>query len=122
VVVGTIGELSIWYKVAHIAFIGNSLDYKSIKTGKNPFEAVQENCVVIHGPKMLEPGYNSLLEEGVSEEVFNRYDISNAVIKYSLLGQRRAKVLAGRNLLDKNKKLVDDFITIIKSISRKRER
>ena len=56
-VVNRIGELGLWYKLAFISFIGNSLNFKEIKTGKNPFEALQANSIVIHGPKMNEPGY-----------------------------------------------------------------
>ena len=49
--VSTVGEMGSFYNQADIAFIGNSLDFARIKTGKNPFEAIQEECVVIHGPK-----------------------------------------------------------------------
>ena len=37
IVVGRVGELGLWYKLAFISFIGNSLDFKKIKTGKNPY-------------------------------------------------------------------------------------
>ena len=79
IVVGRVGELGLWYKLAFISFIGNSLDFKKIKTGKNPYEAVQAKSVVIHGPKMQEPGYEKLSALGISDIVLDRYDISKAI-------------------------------------------
>ena len=35
-VVNRIGELGLWYKMAFISFVGNSLNFREIKTGKNP--------------------------------------------------------------------------------------
>ena len=80
--VSTVGEMGSFYNQADIAFIGNSLDFKRIKTGKNPFEAIQEKCVVIHGPKMLEPTYAEISKLGISEVVFNKDDISEALLRY----------------------------------------
>ena len=60
--VATVGEMGSFYNQSDVAFIGNSLDFERIKTGKNPFEAIQEKCVVIHGPKMLEPSYSIISE------------------------------------------------------------
>ena len=68
-VVGRVGELGLWYKLSFISFIGNSLNYEKIKTGKNPYEALQARSVVIHGPRMLEPGYEKLSDLGISDVV-----------------------------------------------------
>ena len=113
IVVGRVGELGLWYKLAFISFIGNSLDFKKIKTGKNPYEAVQAKSVVIHGPKMQEPGYEKLSALGISDIVLDRYDISKAIKKYSDLNIRLIKIKSGNDLLIKNKgivKLVTDDV------------
>ncbi len=120
-IVATIGELGTWYKLASIAFIGNSLDLKSIKTGKNPFEAVQSGCFVIHGPKMLEPGFSALKELGVAEEVSNKFEISGALVKYAFPEIRRPKIIQGKKLILKNKKIIYQFIDELKLIDKKRE-
>ena len=59
-VVGRVGELGLWYKLSFVSFIGNSLNYEKIKTGKNPYEALQAKSVIIHGPRYLEHGYEKL--------------------------------------------------------------
>ncbi len=120
-IVATIGELGTWYKLASIAFIGNSLDLKSIKTGKNPFEAVQSGCFVIHGPKMLEPGFSILKELGVAEEVSNKFEISGALVKYASPEIRKSKIIHGKKLILNNKKLIYQFIDELKLIYKKRE-
>ncbi len=121
-IVATVGELTLWYRVADIAFIGNSLNYKSIKTGKNPFEAVQAGCLVIHGPKMLEPGYSKLFEEGISEIVSDRSEICQALIKYSSLKNRKIKLKKGKNFIYGNRALVENFVSSLKEIYNKKGR
>ena len=59
-----------------VYFVIDSLNLKGIKEGKNPFEALQASSI-IHGPKMLEPGYDKLSSIGISDVVENGYDISS---------------------------------------------
>ncbi len=120
IVVGRVGELGLWYKLSFISFIGNSLDYKEIKTGKNPYEALQAKTTVIHGPKMLEPGYEKLVSLGISDVVFDRYDICEALIKYSNSGNRIQKIIRGSDLLAHNKGMVKLIIEDLNSIYKKR--
>ena len=117
-IVATVGELGTWYELASIAFIGNSLDFKSIKTGKNPFEAVQSGCLVIHGPKMLEPGFGTLKDLEIAEEVSDRYEISEALAKYASPEKRKAKVTIGKKLISQNKQLIYKFINDLKTIKK----
>ena len=112
-IVARVGELGLWYKLAFISFIGNSLNYKEIKTGKNPFEALQAETIVIHGPKMLEPGYQNLSSLGITDTVHDRYDISNAIIQYSKPESREEKIKNGARLILKNKQVT---LNLIKSI------
>ena len=119
-VVNRIGELGLWYKLAFISFIGNSLSFKQIKTGKNPFEALQANSVVIHGPKMIEPGYEKPASLGISDIVENRNDIANAVIKYSVANRRKEKIKRGQDLIKANKAITQNLIAYISDIYTKK--
>jgi 3-deoxy-D-manno-octulosonic-acid transferase len=119
-VVNRIGELGLWYKLAFISFIGNSLCFKKIKTGKNPFEALQANSIVIHGPKMIEPGYDKPASLGISDIVENRNDIANAVIKYSVANRRKEKIKRGQDLIKANKAITQNLIAHISDIYTKK--
>ena len=103
-------EAGLWYKMAFISFIGNSLNFKGIKEGKNPFEALQASSIVIHGPKMLEPGYDKLSSIGISDIVENRYDISSAVIKYSVAKRREKRIKRGLDYIKSNKLVAHKLI------------
>jgi 3-deoxy-D-manno-octulosonic-acid transferase len=47
----TIGEMGLWYRLAPVAYTGNSLRVEGTPlTGKNPFEAVALGVMVLHGP------------------------------------------------------------------------
>jgi 3-deoxy-D-manno-octulosonic-acid transferase len=120
-VVNRIGELGLWYKLAFISFIGNSLNFKDIKTGKNPFEALQANSIVIHGPKMSEPGYEKPALLGISEVVENRNDISSAVVEYSVANRRKEKIKRGQDLIQGNKAITQKLIAYISEIYKTRD-
>ncbi len=117
--VSTVGELGVFYDIADIAFVGNSLDYKKIKTGKNPFEAIQRNCVVMHGPKMLEPSYSLPSKEGITEIVQNRFDISECLQKYYSVEQRGPKIKLGADFIRRNQTIIEDFIFEISKLIEK---
>ena len=109
-VIGRVGELGLWYKLSFVSFIGNSLNYEKIKTGKNPYEALQAKSIVIHGPKMLEPGYERLSDIGVSDTVNDRVDISRALVKYSVTSIRKPKIATGTKLIRLNTKIVHNLV------------
>lgn len=48
----TLGELGLFYRLADIVFIGNSLDVVHKGGGHNPFEAARLNCTIATGPKI----------------------------------------------------------------------
>ncbi len=121
VVINRVGELGLWYKLAFISFIGNSFNFKEIKEGKNPFEALQASSIVIHGPKMLEPGYGKLSSMGISDIVENRYDLSSAVVRYSVASRREEKIKRGLDYIKRNKVVVHKLIRYILKIYDKRE-
>ena len=110
-----------WYKLAFISFIGNSLNFKEIKEGKNPFEALQASSVVIHGPKMLEPGYEKLSSLGISDVVVNRYEIFSALVKYSSANHREKKIKRGLDYIKQNSVVVQKLIKYILEIYKKKK-
>ena len=114
-VIGRVGEIGLWYSLSFVSFIGNSLNYEKIKTGKNPYEALQAKSVVIHGPKMLEPGYKKLSELGIADTVHDKFDISRALVKYSLASASEPKIRAGEKLMYENNKIVHNLIDDIGS-------
>ena len=117
--VSTVGEMGSFYNQSDIAFIGNSLDFERIKTGKNPFEAIQEKCVVIHGPKMLEPSYAEISKLGISDVVFNKDDISEALLRYVSNKERQIKITEGLRFLEGNKKTIDYFLIKLSKLNKK---
>ena len=119
-VVGRVGELGLWYKLSFISFIGNSLNYEKIKTGKNPYEALQARSIVIHGPRMLEPGYEKLSELGVADTVHDRVDIFRALLKYSVTSIRKPKITAGLKLIRVNTKIVHKLVGDIHNTYKKK--
>lgn len=108
--VSTVGEMGSLYNQSDIAFIGNSLDFERIKTGKNPFEAIQEKCVVIHGPKMLEPSYSEIYKHGISDIVSNKDDILKSLMRYSSKKSRELKVKRGLDFIYNNRAIIDNFL------------
>ncbi len=119
-VIGRIGELGLWYKLSFISFIGHSLNYERIKTGKNPYEALQAKSVVIHGPKMLEPGYEKLAELGIADTVNDRFDIYQALVKYSVSSRREPKIRAGTKLISLNTRIVHKLVNDVYFIDKKK--
>ena len=99
----------------------NYINFKEIKTGKNPFEALQANSIVIHGPKMNEPGYEKPASLGISDIVENRNDISRAVVKYSVADRRKEKIKRGQDLIQGNKAITQNLIAYISEIYKTRE-
>ena len=70
---------------------------------------------------MLEPGYEALLDLGISDLVNNRLDISKAVLKYSRRSIREPKLRKGIDFLQRNKPIVDKMVNNIYIHQKKRE-
>ena len=81
---------------------------------------MQAKSVVIHGPKMLEPGYGKLSELGIADTINDRLDIHQALVKYSVSSEREPKIRAGINLINLNNKIVHKLVSDIYSIGKKK--
>jgi len=72
-------ELGLWYRVASVAFIGNSLHLTG--TGQNPSEAAALGSAIIHGPQVghFADSYYRLAQVGAAIEVTNAGSLAEAV-------------------------------------------
>ena len=70
------GELGIWYRVCSIAFIGGTFDETQ---GHNPWEAINLNRRVLHGPNInnFKLDYAQLDTVGLSHLIFNSDGLAN---------------------------------------------
>jgi 3-deoxy-D-manno-octulosonic-acid transferase len=76
----TEGELGLWYRLAPMTFVGQTLTY-SAGAGPSPFDAAALGSVVLHGPA-LEPyqdAFNRLARAGASRLVTHSGELSQAV-------------------------------------------
>ena len=73
------GELGLWYRVASVSFIGNSLHPEG--TGQNPNEAAALGSAIIHGPHVgnFADSYYTLLQADAVIEVTNAASLAEAV-------------------------------------------
>lgn len=79
----TVGEMGLWYRLAPVAYTGNSLRVPGTPlTGKNPFEAVALGCMVVHGPDVgnFAEAYARLAEAGGALAVDGPEDVARAVV------------------------------------------
>lgn len=79
----TIGEMGLWYRLAPVAYTGNSLRVPGVPlTGKNPFEAVALGAMVIHGPDVgnFAEAYARLRAAGGALEVADAAALARAVV------------------------------------------
>jgi len=78
----TIGEMGLWYRLAPVAYTGNSLPVPGTPlTGKNPFEAVALGAMVLHGPDVgnFSHAYARLKAAGGALEVADAAAMARAV-------------------------------------------
>ena len=79
-IVDTMGDLGLYYKIANVAFIGGSLVNKG---GQNPIEALQFNCPILHGKytSNFHEIYRNLDRLGGSIKVNNQKELEENLIK-----------------------------------------
>ncbi|PWE30925.1 3-deoxy-D-manno-octulosonic acid transferase [Pararhodobacter marinus] len=79
----TIGEMGLWYRLAPVAYTGNSLRVPGTPlTGKNPFEAIALGAMVVHGPDVgnFADAYARLKAAGGALEVADAAAMARAVV------------------------------------------
>lgn len=96
-VVGRIGQLGIWYRIADVAFVGGSLGQTG---GHNPYEAARLECAIVHGPNIANfaDDYAAFHGAGAARLVRNAADLLAALLDPDLqdqLAPARAVALRG---------------------------
>ncbi|SDW70334.1 3-deoxy-D-manno-octulosonic acid transferase [Roseicitreum antarcticum] len=79
----TIGEMGLWYRLAPVSYIGQSLPVQGVNmTGKNPFEALSLDTLVVHGTQTTNfaDSYDALHEKGATLMVTDAADLGRAVV------------------------------------------
>lgn len=80
----TIGEMGLWYRLAPVAYTGQSLPLPDLTmTGKNPFEAAALGCMIVHGPNVgnFREAYARLHDVGGALEVADPVQMAQAVVQ-----------------------------------------
>jgi len=80
----TIGEMGVWYRLAPVAYTGQSLPVEErILGGKNPFEAAALGCMILHGPNVanFREAYDRLHDAGGALEVADSNAMAAAVVQ-----------------------------------------
>ncbi len=115
-VADTLGEMGLWYRLGHFAFVGGSLANIG---GHNPYEPAMLGCPIIHGPHIYNfaKAYQTLLKRGGSIPVTSALELETAVQKaVSVEFQERiaknAKniVRAGENSVQKTAEIIAKFL------------
>lgn len=89
----TDGELGLWYRLAPVAFIGNTFP-KTGSGGPNPLDAATLGSAVIHGPDTEQHGehFHRLARAGASMNISDADDLAAAVA--TLLAPDKAAEMA----------------------------
>jgi 3-deoxy-D-manno-octulosonic-acid transferase len=93
-VVGRIGQLGLWYRLADAAFVGGSF---APVGGHNPWEPARLDCAILHGPNTANfaADYAVLAEAGAARLVRTPEDLAAALTDPETAGMRpRAAALA----------------------------
>lgn len=75
----TMGDMSLWYRLAGITFVGGSLVNKG---GHTPFEPAQAGTAILHGPHLsnFATAYATLLRSGGARQVEDAASLGLAMI------------------------------------------
>jgi 3-deoxy-D-manno-octulosonic-acid transferase len=80
-IANTMGEMGLWYAVAHVALVGGSLVPHG---GHNPYEASAAGCPVLHGPYVAncQESYDDLNAKGLARMVRNVDELTQCVLDH----------------------------------------
>ncbi len=95
-VVGRVGQMGLWYRLADAAFVGGSL---APVGGHNPNEPALLDCAILHGPNVANfaEDYAALHAAGAAREVRDAESLAEALRDSSLAAQiAPARAVAGR--------------------------
>ena len=112
--VDTYGETEKFLEICKIVFMGKSL---TADGGQNPLEAVRENCLILHGPKVsnFREIYKYLNEQKISFKIKNHSQFFKMMLFLFKNNDNSLKVidkinLIGPKILKNNMKEINSFI------------
>ncbi|WP_323036531.1 3-deoxy-D-manno-octulosonic acid transferase [Pararhodobacter sp.] len=112
----TMGEMGLWYRMSKIAFLGHSLalDQRPM-LGKNPFEALQLSCVVIHGPSVshFAQSYARLQDIGAARQIGSPTELAQAVVALQDPALRQPYLAAAQSLVAANMEPLENALRAI---------
>jgi 3-deoxy-D-manno-octulosonic-acid transferase len=121
VLISSVYELGLWYRVAPVSFLGSSLA-RSDK-GISPLEAMALGSAVLHGPGIS--AHRALYERvgalGASLKVINPQELTAQVLRLSVPDKAAAMALAGWQVVTDGARLTDRLIEEIQSRLDQRE-
>ncbi|WP_380056784.1 3-deoxy-D-manno-octulosonic acid transferase [Falsihalocynthiibacter sp. SS001] len=100
----TLGELGLFFRLAHTAFIGHSLETDGAPLpGKNPYEALVLDTLVMHGPDYADFThiYDELKSAGATHQIRTAEELAQAVIAAQDLNWREPYITAGKSAVSK---------------------
>jgi 3-deoxy-D-manno-octulosonic-acid transferase len=102
----TLGELGVFFRLSHTAFIGHSLETPDGPLpGKNPYEALVLDRLVMHGPDYADfiDIYDGLKSAGATHKITGAEDMAEAVIAAQDPQWRAPYLRAGAQVMSEGK-------------------
>lgn len=115
----SIGEMGLWYRLAPVAYTGQSLPLPDrILGGKNPFEAVALDCMIVHGPTVanFREAYDRLHAEGGARLVEDASQMAQAVCDAQSPDVRAPFIAGAHRVQHQNMKPLDKALSSILSM------
>lgn len=115
----TIGEMGLWYRLSKVAFLGHSLAVDDRPMlGKNPFEALQLGCVVVHGPSVnhFAQSYARLHDIGAARQIESPAELARAVVELQEAERRAPYMSAAHSLIDANQEPLENALRAIEEL------
>ncbi len=114
----TIGEMGLWYRLAPVAYTGQSLPVEDrILGGKNPFEAAALGCMIVHGPTVgnFAEAYGRLQEAGGAYRVENATQMAEVMVRAQDAAFRAPYVAGAAQVQAQNQRPLDMALELLLS-------
>ncbi len=112
----TIGEMGLWYRLAPVSFVGHSLGPPGKPLGgKNPYEAMALNSVVLHGEAVSDflETYQDLQAQSASILVRDPGELAKTIVRLFDPDARLPMIAAARDIIDQRSGVLEETWTAI---------
>ena len=114
----TIGEMGLWYRLAPVAYTGQSLPLPDmVQTGKNPFEAAALGCMIVHGPHVgnFTEAYARLQAARGALQVADAAQMADVMVRAQDAGFRAPFVAGAAQVQAQNQRPLDMALELLLS-------